>query len=343
MARKSAITAEAVAAAIAEIQGRGGRVTLIELRKELGGGSFSTITPFYQAWEKAQAESASLAEVEVPDQLALSGEEWLAKIWKIAVDAASAGHEGLRRELVEAREATEQARADGAEMVAVIEAERDQALELVEELNGQAATAKTDAAAVLARAVDAERELAALRERAAAADAKAERADADRAEALDRATKAEAEIATMRKQCVEDQAAIARLTAERDNLGQQIVATQKALAAADDRATKAEARADRAEGKTDEVRAELTKVAAELTGARTDLAKERAEHSGARQQLVTYSDRMERAVSDHVKAEDRLTELKGELDQVRLDLIKEQAQHGATRDRLAEAQKTETK
>ncbi len=314
MARKSNINAETVAAAIEEIQGRGGRVTLIELRNQLGGGSFSTITPFYQAWEKAQAESASLAEVEVPDQLAISGEEWLAKIWKIAVDAASAGHEGLRRELVEAREATEQARADGAEMVAVIEAERDQALELVEELNGQAETTKADAAAMLARAVDAERELAALRERAAAADARTERADADRAEALDRATKAEAEIATMRKQGIDDQAAIARLTAERDNLSQQLAATQKVLTVADDRATKAEARADAVEAKRDAVQTELTKTAADLSTVRADLVKERAEHAATREKL---GDRLERLSVDLEQEQDKVKALGAELAEAR--------------------------
>lgn len=313
MARKSTINAESVAAAIGEIQARGGRVTLIELRKQLGGGSFSTITPFYQAWEKAQSESATLADVEIPDNLAMFGEEWLAKIWKIAVDAATAGHEGLRRELLEAREAIEHVRADGSEMVAILEAEREKAFDDIEALTADVVAARSERDAILARAVDAERELAAMRERSAAADARAARSDADRAEALSRVTHVEAEAAQYRDVSAALREKVATLSANISGLSEQVAMAQAAVEAADARVERAEARAEKSDMKADTVQVELNKLSAELSGVRADLATERAQHAATKSQL---SERVGRLVADLEAAQIALSKQKEEHGQV---------------------------
>lgn len=260
MARKSPITAEAVAAAIEKIQERGDRVTLAAIRVELGGGSFSTISPLYQAWEQAQVESSQLAEVEVPDRLAVAGEEWVARIWKIAVDAASAGHEALRRELVEATETIDAVRAESAELIAIVEGERDEAQEQIE-AEIQKATALSDEIDEGRRAVaKIEAENARLLERidARTTEATAARQTADVAAARE---------ADMRK--------------ERDGVRAELVNVREELAHA----------RDQLDAKSEK----LESVQNDLGSARADLAKERAEHAATREKLT---ERMERIGKD---------------------------------------------
>lgn len=295
MARKSEITPESVAAAAAKLTARGQAVTNKSVLAEIGSGSMSTLVPLLAAYKAAQEEGAELAEIEVPDQITVAGEQLMSRVWKAAMQEATAGHDALRRDLLASRAEKDALRADMVELLASAEAERDLAQERGEVLGRDLENSEKDAKAYLSRAIDAERELAAARERSASADARADRAEADRAEALDHAKQIEAEVVQLRDAAAVLRETVAKLTAQSSALADQLKTANSAATAADARATKAEARAEKAEGKAEAVQIELNKTGVDLGGARSDLAKERAEHAATRNQL---QDRLERLSVD---------------------------------------------
>lgn len=192
MARKSEITPEAVAAAAERLTAKGQPVTNKTVLAEIGSGSMSTLVPLLAAWKVAQEDDAHLSDVDVPDQIAVAGEQLVARVWRAAMQEATAGHEVLRRELLASQAQIGAVRNEMLDLLASAEAERDTAIARVEHLTLELAQATAVSAVAVDRAVDAERELAAARERAAAADARADRSDADRIAADARAEKAEA-------------------------------------------------------------------------------------------------------------------------------------------------------
>ena len=101
------ITAETVAAAAGRLQGDGTNPTQSAVRTALGGGSFSTIGPLLHKWCDNQAEAAELAKVDLPDTLADAGSDLMSRVWKVAIAEAFAGHDALRKELIQAQVETE--------------------------------------------------------------------------------------------------------------------------------------------------------------------------------------------------------------------------------------------
>ena len=101
------ITAETVAAAAGRLQGDGTNPTQSAVRTALGGGSFSTIGPLLHKWRDNQAEAAELAKVDLPDTLADAGSDLMSRVWKVAIAEAFAGHDALRKELIQAQVETE--------------------------------------------------------------------------------------------------------------------------------------------------------------------------------------------------------------------------------------------
>ena len=101
------ITAETVAAAADRLQGDGTNPTQSAVRTALGGGSFSTIGPLLHKWRDNQAEAAELAKVDLPDTLADAGSDLMSRVWKVAIAEAFAGHDALRKELIQAQVETE--------------------------------------------------------------------------------------------------------------------------------------------------------------------------------------------------------------------------------------------
>lgn len=268
------ITAETVAAAAERLLSEGKNPSQSAVRTTLGGGSYSTIGPFLQQWRDAQEEAAELAEVDIPDALANVGSELMARVWKVAMAEAQAGHDAVRKELLQARAEIEAANQETADVAASLEtdlATRDERIVTLEAENTERAA---ELKAVNDRAITAERELAGARERAEAETARANRADKHAEELAATAKKLEAELSALRERLdttasalADQKAEAARITSERDH-------AQKALAAAEARLTKADARSDK-------LQEDLTSTMADLSTARADLATARAERGQA--------------------------------------------------------------
>ena len=80
-ARRISAAAEAIAA-------RGDNPTLSAVRAELGGGSYSTISPVLRAWKAAQVHDEPVREL-LPERLHEAAIAGTAEIWRTAVELSS--------------------------------------------------------------------------------------------------------------------------------------------------------------------------------------------------------------------------------------------------------------
>lgn len=149
-----ALTIQQVHNTADQLQGQGIKPTLAEVRKALGGGSFTTISEAMKSWRQDNQEEAQLRQVELPSSIAERLQTLGADVWQTAVDIAN-------DRLVKDREALESIKAKA-------QAETDEAQEAVKTLEGEQAdllvqldevTATAEAAAITAAQVTAERDI----------------------------------------------------------------------------------------------------------------------------------------------------------------------------------------
>ncbi|STZ01579.1 chromosome segregation protein SMC [Moraxella caprae] len=84
-----AITVEQVHRAADELAGQGINPTQVAVRKQLGGGSFSTIGEALKSWRAMRDTNAQLAEVIIPAEIGERAELLVAQIWEIAQSIAN--------------------------------------------------------------------------------------------------------------------------------------------------------------------------------------------------------------------------------------------------------------
>ena len=149
-----ALTIQQVHNTADQLQGQGIKPTLAEVRKALGGGSFTTISEAMKSWRQDNQEEAQLRQVELPSGITERLQTLGADMWQTAVDIAN-------DRLVKDREALESIKAKA-------QAETDEAQEAVKTLEGEQAdllvqldevTATAEAAAITAAQVTAERDI----------------------------------------------------------------------------------------------------------------------------------------------------------------------------------------
>ena len=144
----------------------GQRPTLAAVRKELGGGSFTTISEAMKSWRETQQEEHALTAVQVPEAVSERLGQLQAALWQAAVGEAE-------RRLTTEREALAQAKEDAA--VAVSEAqEAVQTLETeAQERDGQVEQLQENCTALEQQVTEAETARAHAEQAAAAAQATA--------------------------------------------------------------------------------------------------------------------------------------------------------------------------
>lgn len=84
-----AITVEQVHQVADELAGQGINPTQVAVRKQLGGGSFSTIGEALKSWRAMRDTNAQLAEVIIPAEIGERAELLVAQIWEIAQNIAN--------------------------------------------------------------------------------------------------------------------------------------------------------------------------------------------------------------------------------------------------------------
>lgn len=84
-----AITVEQVHQVADELAGQGINPTQVAVRKQLGGGSFSTIGEALKSWRAMRDTNAQLAEVIIPAEIGERAELLVAQIWEVAQSIAN--------------------------------------------------------------------------------------------------------------------------------------------------------------------------------------------------------------------------------------------------------------
>jgi Plasmid replication region DNA-binding N-term. len=126
-----AITKDDVFAIADRLDAEGRNPTLASIRRELGSGSFTTISEFMRDWKQQRANKALVKhEIPVPDEVAAAASTLASAVWGAAIAAASALHN-------QERDSFEKSRADWNAERADLTALADSLTGDLEEVRGQ--------------------------------------------------------------------------------------------------------------------------------------------------------------------------------------------------------------
>ena len=149
-----AITTQQIHAIADQLHEQGIKPTLAEVRKALGGGSFTTISEAMKSWRQDNQQEEQLRQVELPSSIAERLQTLGADMWQTAIDIAN-DRLVKEREALESIKAKSQAETDEAqEAVKTLESEQADLLEQLDEV-----TATAEATAITAAQVTAERDV----------------------------------------------------------------------------------------------------------------------------------------------------------------------------------------
>jgi len=309
-----AITTQQIHATADQLHEQDIKPTLAEVRKALGGGSFTTISEAMKSWRQDNQQEEQLRQVELPSGIAERLQTLGADMWQTAIDIAN-DRLVKEREALESIKAKSQAETDEAqEAVKTLESEQTDLLGQLDEVAATAeATAITAAQVTVERDTltqtlsDAQHQLELERAKTAAAQAQL----TDLRRSFDQQSKDLSanisKVATLEATANSDKAEIARLQAEltatKDEL--KTVTTERNEIATD----------------TAEVKGELKAIIAErnkLSGLNDQLtqtqAKLEAEYSVLNKQYSELSSR-------HLSEQERVTVLQDQLQKAQDELI----------------------
>ena len=136
-----ALTTQQIHAVADELHEEGIKPTLANVRKRLGGGSFTTISDAMQSWRKEHKEEQQLQQVELPTTISDRLQALGADLWQTAIDIAN-DRLSKERDALEVIKAKAQQDVDEyAESVKTLESEQKELLQQLDELNDIANTA----------------------------------------------------------------------------------------------------------------------------------------------------------------------------------------------------------
>lgn len=197
-----AITKEQIFQAADELDAAGQNPTLANVRKQVGGGSFTTISEAMNEWRARKTSQATPMREPAPQAVTEKLAELAGDLWGVALDMAN-------NRLAAEREALEAVRQEN-------EVARQEAAELADQLTAELDEAKARIVALEAAELAAKREADALREKLAAAGERAATAEARAAELrteLDHAHQ-EARQARVERDQAQERAAVSASHAE---------------------------------------------------------------------------------------------------------------------------------
>ena len=148
-----AITTQQIHAIADQLHEQGIKPTLAEVRKALGGGSFTTISEAMKSWRQDNQEEEQLRQVDLPSGITERLQALGADMWQTAIDIAN-DRLVKEREALEGIKAKAQAETDEAqEAVKTLESEQANLLLELDEV-----TATAEAAAITSAQITAERD-----------------------------------------------------------------------------------------------------------------------------------------------------------------------------------------
>lgn len=118
-----AVTMEEIYAAADVITAQGEKPTLARVRKEVGGGSFTTISEAMQAWRADRAKADAPQPISMPETVTEAAEQATRSIWEAAIAMAESKLQTEREALAEARKEMEDAQTEAAQMADQMDSE----------------------------------------------------------------------------------------------------------------------------------------------------------------------------------------------------------------------------
>ena len=141
-----AITLEQIHATASQLHEQGIKPTLAEVRKVLGGGSFTTISEAMKSWRQDHQDEQQLQQVTLPSGITERLQTLGADVWQTAIDMAN-DRLGKEREALDIVKVKAQAETDEAqEAVKTLEGEQADLLMQLDEATSTAETATKVAA-----------------------------------------------------------------------------------------------------------------------------------------------------------------------------------------------------
>lgn len=138
-----AINIQQIHAIADQLQDQGVKPTLAEVRKALGGGSFTTISEAMKSWRQDNREEEQLRQVDLPSGITERLQALGADMWQTAIDIAN-DRLVKEREALEAIKVKAQAETDEAqEAVKTLESEQSDLLGQLDEVTATAESAAT--------------------------------------------------------------------------------------------------------------------------------------------------------------------------------------------------------
>lgn len=145
-----ALTIQQIHAVADELHEDGIKPTLANVRKKLGGGSFTTISDAMQSWREENKEQQQLQQVDLPSGISDRLQALGADLWQTAIGIAN-DRLSKERDALEVIKAKAQQDVDEyAESVKTLESEQKELLQQLDELNDIANTATADAQTAIA-------------------------------------------------------------------------------------------------------------------------------------------------------------------------------------------------
>lgn len=184
-----AITKDQIFDVADELDANGQNATLAAVRKVLGGGSFTTISEAMTEWRERKAAKETPLREPAPPSIADRLSEFGAELWSMALDLAN-------RRLAAEREALDAARVQ-------LEAEKQEAAELADQVTGELEALQGKVAALEAAELAARSEAGRLRQQLALTGERAATAEARAGEIEKRADDLNAELARVNSQNAE--------------------------------------------------------------------------------------------------------------------------------------------
>lgn len=138
-----ALTIQQVHNTADQLQGQGIKPTLAEVRKALGGGSFTTISEAMKSWRQDNREEEQLRQVDLPSGINERLQSLGADVWQTAINMAN-DRLVKERDALDAIKVKAQAETDEAqEAVKTLEGEQSDLLGQLDEVTATAETAAT--------------------------------------------------------------------------------------------------------------------------------------------------------------------------------------------------------
>jgi hypothetical protein len=159
-----AINKEQVFAVADKMFSEGTAPTLISIRKEIGSGSFSTISGMLAEWKSASRKGDAVPDVDLPEELRDAVDAAGARIWAFALKLAQDDAQLTKDESRELVQLATDTRDEALQLATDLQVENDRMIDQVFRLQAQIETAKSEQ-------VDLAREVAMLRVRAESAEA----------------------------------------------------------------------------------------------------------------------------------------------------------------------------